>query len=324
MNKLENKLSTAKWIHLISLGNKMMFDLAISLKKMGYEVSGSYKGIGLHDFIRLEKAGIEIKQDAKDLKAIGKDILAVVPATEFDSNNPELLICKEEGVLITSLPEFIFECAKNKVRVVVSGSKNRSFMLSLVLHMLNMQRIEFDYFIQTPVNGFEQLVKLSANSRIAIIEGNEFFTSIADKQPILHFLRPHIALITDINWSPSPLYEDSNKYIDIFRKFVEQIERNGKLIYCENAENVQELAALVREDITAIPYDLPTVRETAAELLMETRFGDIPIAIPCDFPKYEFLQQINGARLLCRQLGVQDRDFYSFLSDYTLKKDNSC
>lgn len=316
MGKFEEKIASAKRrIHLISIGNKIMCDLAIALKMKGYDVSGSDLSIPEPFYTQLKDAEILPAHLGWNPEAIDENLMAVVPAIHIDNSNPELIAAKEKGILITSLSEFIFERTKNKTRIVIAGTTYRKTLLMLVMNVLRQQNICFDYATSSVVDGFDQTMSLNYDSRIAIIEGDESFTASIDKRPILHFLRPHIAFISDISDANIPQDKTYEEYFDIFRQFTEQIERNGKFIFHESDSNLQNLAGHVREDVTAIPYNRHEIIENPEKLVLKTRYGEFPLrTINKDIPTSSFLELINGARLLCRQLGVQDKDFYEAIA----------
>ncbi len=319
MDNFEKDISLKKRIHIISIGNQTMCDLAVALKEKGYEVSGSDSEIKEPYFTQLKQAGLLPQNNGWHPEFLDKKLMAVVPAMHIDKTNPELVASKQEGVLIMSFPEFIFERTKNKTRVVISGSKDRICVLSIVLNVLKKQNVKFDYVIQSPIPGFERLISLGYDSRIAIIEGDEFATAATEKRPMLQFYRPHVALINSIDEASVKSGESFDDYFQVFKDFINQVERNGKFIYNQSDENLQELASSVREDVTAIPYERHEITKVDGQVILKTRFGDFPVKIPKGCKSDEcFLSQINGSRLLCRQLGIQDKDFYTSLSEYTL------
>ena len=300
-----------KRIHLIGIGNKLMCDLALALKEKGHDVSVSDSLIPEPFYSQLEAAGLLPEYTGWNPECINRELMSVVPAMYLDNTNPELVAAKEMGILIMSLPEFIYERTKNKTRIVIAGSKQRTNMLTLVMNVLKNQQIAFDYSVNSEIPNFDKFISLSYDARIAVIEGDEHVTAGNDEQAILHFFRPHIAVITDI----LPENDTLDANLHVFSKFVEQIERDGKLIYQSEDQNLTQLAASVREDVTAISYETHPVKEQSGGLILETRFGDFLIEMldSSDSEKH-FLEQVNGARILCRQLGVLDKDFYKELS----------
>lgn len=112
-------------VHLISVTEPLLFDLALAIHQKGYEVSVS--GAGLADAIlaSLEKEGCTCHGDGWFPERLTKDIHFVVLGAAVRQDNPELIRAKELGLLVLSIPEFIFQRTKEKTRVVVAGSRER-------------------------------------------------------------------------------------------------------------------------------------------------------------------------------------------------------
>ena len=243
-----------------------------------------------------------------------KDSNFVVLGATVKQDNPELIKAKELGLLILSIPEFIFQRTKEKTRVVVAGSRGKKSIISMIVCALQRQKLAFDYALTSEVPLLPNRVRMSYEARIALIEGDEHVTSALEKRFQLEFYRPHIAILTNLSWTPDTDHPTADAYYDTFRNFTTLIEREGKLIYFEGDRVVKQLAEEVREDITAIPYAEHAVIEKDGATFLQTRYGDFPIRIPDSY----FLTNLNAARLACRQLGVKDADFYRALSEYSV------
>ena len=225
-----------------------------------------------------------------------------------------MIKAKELGLLILSIPEFIFQRTKEKTRVVVAGSRGKKTIISMIVCALQRQKLVFDYALTSEVALLPNRVRMSYEARIALIEGDEHVTSALEKRFQLEFYRPHIAILTNLSWTPDTDHATPDAYYDTFRSFTKLIEREGKLIYFEGDRMVKQLAENVREDITAIPYGEHAVIEKDGATFLQTRYGDFPIRIADSY----FLTNLNAARLACRQLGVKDADFYRALSEYSV------
>ena len=124
----------------------------------------------------------------------------------------------------------------------------------MIVCALQRQKLVFDYALTSEVALLPNRVRMSYEARIALIEGDEHVTSALEKRFQLEFYRPHIAILTNLSWTPDTDHATPDAYYDTFRSFTKLIEREGKLIYFEGDRMVKQLAENVREDITAIPY----------------------------------------------------------------------
>lgn len=301
-------------VHLISVTEPLVLDLALAIHEKGYEVSVSGDGITEEVVAKLRAAGCTCHGNGWFPERLIKDSNFVVLGATVKQDNPELIKAKELGLLILSIPEFIFQRTKEKTRVVVAGSRGKKTIISMIVCALQRQKLVFDYALTSEVALLPNRVRMSYEARIALIEGDEHVTSALEKRFQLEFYRPHIAILTNLSWTPDTDHATPDAYYDTFRSFTKLIEREGKLIYFEGDRMVKQLAENVREDITAIPYGEHAVIKKDGATFLQTRYGDFPIRIADSY----FLTNLNAARLACRQLGVKDADFYRALSEYSV------
>jgi UDP-N-acetylmuramate: L-alanyl-gamma-D-glutamyl-meso-diaminopimelate ligase len=162
------------------------------------------------------------------------------------------------------------------------------------------------------IEGFEKMVSLSDEARIAVFEGDEYLTSPIDLRPKFHLYLPHIALLTGIAWDHINVFPTFDNYVEQFRKFSELIVKEGKLIYFEGDEALCDIASKVREDVTAIPYNTPEYKITDGKTILKFHNQDYPLQV---FGEHN-LQNIMGAFAVCTQLGVKEKDFFNAISEF--------
>lgn len=301
-------------VHLISGSEPLLFDIALALREKNHDVSISGYNFTTELKNQLSQSGCTYYGDGWFPEKLAKDISFVVLGTTVEKDNPELIQAKELGLLIQSIPEFIYKRVREKTRVVVAGTKGKTTILSMISYALLKQKIVFDYALTNKVSVLPNQLSINYESRIALIEGDDVTTSPLDKRARMEFYRPHIAVLTNIDWEQSKEHNSPDTYLNSYKTFVASIEREGKLIYFQGDNTSESLAQNVREDITAIPYDQHTVEDVEGKTVLSTRYGQYPIYIPDSY----FLININAARLVCRQLGVKDASFYQSISDYSL------
>lgn len=302
-----------KRIHLISIGNYTMCHLAIALQKKEYIVSGSDVAIPEPQYSLLDQHHLLPEKLEWNAELVVKGIDVVIPAPHIDKTNPELARAIEKGLLVMSFPEFIYHETKDKVRFVVSGSRGKSSVISMMIYALRKNKISFDYAGLGQIKGVQTSISLKTDSRIALLEGDEFHTSAIEKKPLHRFYHPQIVLLTNLIWEHCDEFASFDDYLASFKKLVEGIDRDGKYIYFEGDEPLQNLTAKLREDITAMPYKSHDIETADGVAALKTRFGKFAINIQDEY----FLQNLNGARIACRQLGLQDKDFYAAISEYS-------
>ncbi|MDP4277139.1 MAG: Mur ligase family protein [Bacteroidota bacterium] len=299
-------------IHFIAIGGAAMHNLAIALHKKGDTITGSDDEIFDPARSHLAKYGLLPELIGWNPDIITNKLDAVVLGMHAREDNPELIRAKELGLQIFSYPEFLLEQTLNKTRVVVGGSHGKTTVTSMIIFVLKKMQKEFDYMVGAQVEGFETMVGLSDSSRIAVFEGDEYLTSPIDLRPKFHVYRPHIAVVTGIAWDHINVFPTFDNYIEQFRIFSKKIERDGKFIYFEEDPNLRAIAEDLREDLTAIPYSAHPSHITGGKTFLETKYGDFPLRL---FGKHN-LQNIQAAHMVCRQLGISDKDFYQAISEF--------
>ena len=303
-------------VHFIAIGGSAMHNLAIAMHKKGFKMSGSDDEIFEPSKSRLSKYGLLPEKMGWDPNIIRKELDAVILGMHARADNPELIRAKELGIKIYSYPEYIYEQTKDKIRVVIGGSHGKTTITAMVLHVLNYNKIDCDYLVGAQLEGFETMVKLTAEAKIAVIEGDEYLSSPIDRRPKFHLYKPNIALLSGIAWDHINVFPTFENYIEQFRVFIELIEENGALVYCIDDPEVKKLSKSSARKIKKIPYGIPeyTIENgiTVLKNMLRQAQYDIRLEIFGDHN----LMNLNGARLVCKELGVTDDQFYKAIMSF--------
>lgn len=298
-------------IHFIAIGGSAMHNLAIALHKKGYQISGSDDVIFEPAKSRLEKYGLLPAQMGWDENRISTDLEAVILGMHARIDNPELIKAQELGIKIYSYPEYVYEQSKNKLRVVIGGSHGKTTITSMILHVLNHYNRDFDYLVGAQLAGFETMVKITDAAPVMIIEGDEYLSSPIDRRPKFHLYKANVAVISGIAWDHINVFPTYADYTLQFDKFIDTIEENGTLIYCEADQDLNEITLKSKAKIHKIGYAIPEhdIKNGITYLLPEKTalkiFGD------------HNLMNLNAAKLVCEQLDINQNDFDIAIASFT-------
>ena len=293
-------------VHFIAIGGSAMHNLAIALHLKGYHVTGSDDEIFDPAKSRLQRYGLLPDSFGWHPERITPDLDAIVLGMHARADNPELLRAQELGIKIFSYPEYLYEQSKSKTRVVIGGSHGKTTTTAMILHVLQHCGIEADYMVGAQLEGFEVMVRLSETAKVMVIEGDEYLTSPIDRRPKFHLYHPHVAIVTGIEWDHINVFPTFEIYKDQFAKFVNMIEPQGTLIYCNDDPEVRDVAQKNnRTDITKIPYDVPAHQVSQGITRLSRPEGEVPLLI---FGRHNLLN-LTAARYACNQLGVTDAQF---------------
>lgn len=287
-------------IHFIAIGGAAMHNLALAVAgKAGYKVTGSDDEIFDPALSRLKAAGLLPDEMGWHPERITSDIDAIILGMHAREDNPELVRARELGLKIYSFPEYLYEQTQDKIRIVVGGSHGKTSTTAMILYVLQRLGIEADYMVGAQIEGFERMVRLSDTAKYAVFEGDEYLTSPLDLRSKFLWYHPHIAILTGIAWDHINVFPTFDKYVDTFRQFVDSFEPQGKFIYFQGDDNLCQIAAQARPDITSIPYDAYD--------------GEVAMQI---FGKHN-MQNLQAACLACLQIGIAPADFYREISTFT-------
>ncbi|MFV0390994.1 MAG: UDP-N-acetylmuramate--L-alanine ligase [Paludibacteraceae bacterium] len=301
-------------VHFIAIGGAAMHNLAIALHQKGtYEVTGSDDEIFEPSLSKLQENGLLPSEMGWFPEKIHHHLDAVILGMHARADNPELLRAKELKLKIYSFPEYLYEQTRTKTRIVVGGSHGKTTTTAMILYVMKRLNVKVDYMVGAQIEGFDNMVSLSDDARVAVFEGDEYLTSSLDPRPKFHLYKAHIAILTGIAWDHINVFPTFNNYLDQFRKFVETIETQGRLIYFDGDENLKQIVQHTkRSDIVTFPYHTPTYEIRNGITYVKTKKGEIALKI---FGEHN-LQNMEAAKLVCKQVGIQEDAFYEAIADF--------
>lgn len=300
-------------IHFIAIGGSAMHNLAIALHLRGDYVTGSDDEIFEPSRSRLDKHGLLPDSIGWNPDVITDELDAVILGMHARENNPELLKAKELDLPIYSYPEYLYERTKDKTRVVIAGSHGKTTITSVILHVLHYHDRHEDYMVGAQLEGFETMVSLEEDTEFAVLEGDEYLSSPIDRRPKFHLYKPNIALLSGIAWDHINVFPTYDDYLEQFKIFLHQMERGGALVYNADDPEVKNLVENDKTEIKKFAYHTPQYRVEDGVCILETTFGDVPLQI---FGKHN-LSNLEGARWICLEMGIQEDEFYEAISSFT-------
>jgi len=298
-------------IHFIAIGGSAMHNLAIALHKKGYQVTGSDDQVFEPSAGRLKRYGLLPDKMGWDENRITAELDAVILGMHALKDNPELLKAQELGLKIFSYPEYIYEQTRDKLRVVIGGSHGKTTITSMILHVLNFYGRDFDYLVGAQLAGFDTMVKITDAAPVVVIEGDEYLASPIDRRPKFHLYKANIGVISGIAWdhiNVFPTYEDYKRQFSIF---IDTIQPEGKLIYCEADEDLRALVAASDAKVEKIAYDVPEHEVKAGVTYL------LPSHTPLEVFGNHNLMNLNAARLVCAQLDISAEAFNAAIASFT-------
>ncbi len=299
-------------IHLIAIGGAVMHNLALALQQNGHRVSGSDDEIYNPAKERLATAGLLPSAPGWFPERITADIDQVILGMHARADNPELAKARQLRLKISSFPEFIFQHAQDKTRVVVAGSHGKTTTTAMIMHVLRLCNRDFDYLVGAQLEGFGNMVRLS-DAPLMVIEGDEYLSSAIDRRSKFVHYHPHVAVITGIAWDHINVFPDFEGYCRTFESLLETMERGGHLFFYEKDELLKEIVSRHSSGIHAIPYSgIPYQLSHGKAAVLREGAGPVAMGI---FGDHNFAN-LHAAMLSCLQLGISEAEWWEAISSF--------
>jgi UDP-N-acetylmuramate: L-alanyl-gamma-D-glutamyl-meso-diaminopimelate ligase len=297
-------------IHFIAIGGSAMHNLAIALHKKGFKVTGSDDAVFEPSSSRLARFGLLPEVMGWDEQRVTSDLDAVILGMHAFPDNPELLKAQQLGLKVYSYPEYIYEQTKDKLRVVIGGSHGKTTITSMILHVLNYYKRDFDYLVGAQLEGFDTMVKVTNEAPVIIIEGDEYLASPIDRRPKFHLYKANIGVISGIAWDHINVFPTFENYVEQFDIFIDTIQPAGKLIYCVLDDELKQLVESSQAEVEKVPYAIP------AHEIIDGITSLLPDQTPLNVFGDHNLMNLSAARLVCESLNISEQEFNTAISSF--------
>lgn len=304
------KKSNAK-IHLIAIGGAVMHNLALALFEMGYSVTGSDDQIFEPAKSRLHAAGLLPNAEGWYPEKITTELNAVILGMHAKKDNPELQRALQLGITIYSFPEFVYEHAKQKTRIVVAGSHGKTTITSMIMHVLKHANLEFDYLVGSQLAGFNTMVSLG-NAPIIVIEGDEYLSSALDLRPKFWLYKATHAIISGIAWDHMNVFPTVQNYEEQFVTFIQDLPQNAPLIYYNLDYSLDKIAHQFGNHTQLLPYSAHAAAISDGKTYLISKNRRVPIHV---FGQHN-LANLQAAKVLLEQIGITENQFYEAIASF--------
>ncbi len=298
-------------VHFIAMGGSAMHNLAMALHDNGFVITGSDDVFTEPSKSRLARIGILPESAGWFPEKITNDLDAVILGMHARTDNPELLEAQKKGIKIYSYPEYIYEQAKNKLRVVIGGSHGKTTITSMILHVLKKASVKFDYLVGAQLEGFDTMVQLT-DAPLIIIEGDEYLASPIDRRPKFHLYKADIGLISGIAWDHINVFPTFEIYLQQFAVFIDTISAGGELIYCAQDAVLNKLVTEKTSNIKKVAYSFPeySIDNGITSIIYQQK--KYPLQI---FGQHNLLN-LEAAKVVCKALNIDDETFYNAIATF--------
>ncbi len=226
MTKLAGKKT-----HFIGIGGAGMSGLAKILLEKNFTVSGSdLKESPSTDLLRSLGATVAIGQKAEN---IDDDVDLVVYSSAIKPDNPEMVEARSRNLEIISRAALLARIMAQQESLAIAGAHGKTTTTGMISLMLEKAGLKPSIVI----GGL--LPQIGANAKIG--SGRYLISEADESDGSFLILHPKMAVITNIERDHLDFYENLNRIIDAFEKFVQQLPQDGFAIVGLDNEIVADM-----------------------------------------------------------------------------------
>src|SRR5216110_1708373 len=233
--------------HLIGSCGTAMASLAGMLQARGHQVTGSDENVYPPISTMLESIGIQLMK-GYDASHVGSPDCVVV-GNAIPRGNPEVEETLNRRLVYRSLPEVLKdEFIRGRRSLVIAGTHGKTTTTSLAAWVVDQAGLNPSFMVGGVVQNFGVSFRVT-DSDYFIIEGDEYDTAYFDKGPkFMHYL-PEVAIVNNIEFDHADIYKDLDAVKLAFRRFMNIVPANGRLIVGWDSPHVREVVSEMGEKL---------------------------------------------------------------------------
>jgi UDP-N-acetylmuramate: L-alanyl-gamma-D-glutamyl-meso-diaminopimelate ligase len=234
--------------HLIGICGTAMAALAGMLRASGHRVTGSDENVYPPMSTMLASLGIEVNQGYQP-EHLDPTLDCVIVGNAIPRGNPELEAALNRKLLYRSQAEVVKEeFIRGRRSLVVAGTHGKTTTTSIASWVLDQGGLEPTFLIGGVAQNFGVSFRVTDGDYF-VIEGDEYDTAYFDKGPkFMHYL-PEIAIVNNIEFDHADIYRDLDAVKLAFRRFMNLVPANGRLIAGWDSPSVRDVVNSMGEKL---------------------------------------------------------------------------
>ena len=226
--------------HLIGICGTAMASLAGMLQARGHHVTGSDQNVYPPMSTMLRDLGINVSQGFR-AENLSPTPDCVVVGNAIPRGNPEVEETLKRKLLYRSQAEVVKdEFIRGRHSLAIAGTHGKTTTTSIAAWVMDQGGLDPTFLIGGVAQNFGASFRVT-NSDYFIIEADEYDTAYFDKGPkFMHYL-PELAIVNNIEFDHADIYHDLDAVRLAFRRFMNLVPANGKLIAGWDSPNVRQV-----------------------------------------------------------------------------------
>lgn len=219
-----------------------MAALAGMLQARGHHVTGSDENVYPPMSTMLASLGITVMQGYRS-EHLETAPDCVIVGNAIPRGNAEVEVTLNQKLLYRSQAEVVKEeFIRGRRSFVVTGTHGKTTTTSIAAWVMDQGGLDPTFLIGGVAQNFGVSFRVTPSDYF-IIEGDEYDTAYFDKGPkFMHYL-PEIAVVNNIEFDHADIYKDLAAVKLAFRRLMNLVPGNGKLIVGWDNPNVRDLVA---------------------------------------------------------------------------------
>ena len=223
-----------------------MASLAGMLQSRGHHVTGSDLNVYPPMSTMLQDLGINVSQGFKR-EHLTPAPDCVIVGNAIPRGNPEVEETLRRKLLYRSQAEVVKEeFIRGRHSLAVAGTHGKTTTTSIAAWVMDQGGLDPSFLIGGVAQNFGSSFRVT-DSDYFIIEADEYDTAYFDKGPkFMHYL-PELAIVNNIEFDHADIYADLDAVKLAFRRFMNLVPENGRLIAGWDSPNVRKVVELFGE-----------------------------------------------------------------------------
>ena len=229
------RLSGLRRLHFIGIGGAGMSGIALVLHRRGYEVTGSdlkssrYTGL-------LEEAGVTVTLGHDPRNLDHPDV--VVISSAIPEHNRELSAARRRGFPVVRRAQALAWVMEGRRGIAVCGTHGKTTTTSMISRTLMDVGLDPSFLVGGELND------LGSNARHGA--GESMVCEADESDGSLLYLRPEVAVFTNLELDHHSHYRHVDDVADVFRRFIAQLPEHGRMVYWADDAKLAKLATDAR------------------------------------------------------------------------------
>lgn len=224
--------------HLIGICGTAMASLAGMLQTRGHRVTGSDENVYPPMSTMLCDLGIDVSHGFKR-EHLTPAPDCVIVGNAIPRGNPEVEETLNRKLLYRSQAEVVKEeFIRGRHSLAVAGTHGKTTTTSIAAWVMDQGGLDPSFLIGGVAQNFGSSFRVTQSDYV-IVEADEYDTAYFDKGPkFMHYL-PELGIVNNIEFDHADIYKDLDAVKLAFRRFMNLVPSNGRLIAGWDSPNVR-------------------------------------------------------------------------------------